>query len=194
MIDYRIEHHCFHGTTDKATRDIIKDKRFTINKRSNHWLGNGAYFFLNDFSKAEWWANNAVKNELKKNSSSTVAPSILYVPARMSKIELLDLNTEDGQMILVRFQKKLEQMNIRVKINNTHEYTEEEMTRITLCHALDFMHKLVKIKAASYTFQNAGKPFFFGDLKAYGIMNNRGQQICIFEQSTLDFEKMEKII
>lgn len=64
---------CFHGTSEKKALSIMMDQQFRVRNRSNHWLGNGVYFFVDDEKQAEWWARNQCRNAYD-------SPVVLYFP------------------------------------------------------------------------------------------------------------------
>lgn len=37
---------CYHGTDKASLLSILSSGVFIVNRRSDHWLGNGAYFLL----------------------------------------------------------------------------------------------------------------------------------------------------
>lgn len=191
-MNYVVKYNCFHGSTDEAIDEILKNKKFHFNKRDDHWLGNGVYFFIDDKSKADWWARQAVDKENKKYPHKYLEPCILYIEANVNKNELLNLNSENDQSILKNFIAFLKKNKIAVDFDCASN--DNVSSHILLCHVLDTFSKLEGYKASCYLFPNENKPYLFMELGKYGIMNNKGNQLCVYDQSILNFETTSKLI
>lgn len=178
--------HCFHGTTTNRFDEIVKDRKFIFKQRKNHWLGNGVYFFLDDREKAAWWAKTISRRE-------RAVPCIVYINGNAASNEVLDLNTESGQGILQGFIEFLKSQKIAIKVpeNNLSEDEQEHYFR---CIVMDLLTIEKGYKASCYLFPNSSKPYMFDDLMSYGIMNNKGNQLCVYDQSILDFNSLEKSV
>ncbi|MCI9389043.1 MAG: hypothetical protein HFH54_05070 [Lachnospiraceae bacterium] len=77
----------YHGTNSKY-RDSIEKNGLDPRKsthRSDHWLGQGVYFF-DDYRKAQWWASTLLLK--KRECSRLVYKSVIEAPEE----EVLDLD------------------------------------------------------------------------------------------------------
>jgi hypothetical protein len=75
----------YHGTTRKIADRIVAEKRFLITDRSHHWLGPGAYFFIDAPLRAYMWAVDAVGKE--GNDEPAVLMAKIYLE---DVLDLLD--------------------------------------------------------------------------------------------------------
>ena len=189
-MDYEKTFHCFHGTTMDSYEVIKETEEFIFEIRDNHWLGNGIYFFLDDQLKASWWARMAVQKKQKKNSTNNPEPCVLYIVAKVGIDEVIDLNVESGQNLLNDFISFLKENKIEISIPTDKQLTSEEQQHYFRCKVMDLLVETEGYKASCYLFPNESKPYIFKSLSNYGIMNNKGNQICVYDQSILDFSKM----
>jgi hypothetical protein len=185
MLNYKIDFHCFHGTTKESLDKIINNKKFEYEYRDNHWIGNGIYFFINDEGKGRWWAGNTVKKKAKEGI--VAEPSVLYMLIKIERQRLLDLNTEEGQEKLLKFIRYLKSEKRGIIIKKRTNEDEENLKRRILCKHLDLMVKVDKYQATLYQFANENKSYLFNEMRIYGIMNNCGNQLCVYDETLLDF-------
>ncbi|GKV66153.1 MULTISPECIES: hypothetical protein [unclassified Sporosarcina] len=188
-MDYNISFNCFHGTIKHFSDEIIKSRKFTIKKRNDHWLGSGVYFFINDKSKAEWWAKETRKLA-KRNIGTSKSPvdttrKILYLEANLNNRDLLDLDTEDGQRKFSEFNSHLERHNFKF-IRSTDDSATEHQAR---CEILDLLVEVESYKACSYTFESDRDELYKGT-KKYGILN-KGKQLSVYDQTIIDFDTLK---
>ena len=137
----------FHGTGLSNYESIIKTEKFSFDKRDDHWLGNGVYFFVDDFERAKRWAEG---NRPDKNT----APVVIETKFEFKQGELLDLDKSDGLKKLNDFARnfKTELQRKRVLINNTDEHKFH-------CKLLDaFVYRNKKYKAVCRTMNSSGNP------------------------------------
>lgn len=80
----------YHGTDEKAAKRIIKDG-FICKENSEHWLGNGIYFY-NDKSLARWWTTNPTN----KFGIHIEKPAIIECTIKIEEERVLNLCTLDG--------------------------------------------------------------------------------------------------
>lgn len=185
-IYYKRHFNCFHGTTTSTFSLIEKENKFNYNKRDDHWLGNGVYFFLNDFEKANWWAENAVKvaaRKIQKQVSTKIEPCTLYIEATTDSKKILDLNTENDQKKLHDFLLFLEEHQLNVNLKNLSIVEAR-------CTTMDLLTKSEDYDASCYLFPN--KHYQFKDLEKYGIVSNKGNQLCVYNQNIMDFSTLSK--
>jgi len=137
----------FHGTGLSNYENIVKTKSFSFKRRDDHWLGNGVYFFVDDFERAKRWAEG---NRPDKNT----APVVIETKFEFKQGELLDLDKSDGLKKLNDFARnfKTELQRKRVLINNTDEHKFH-------CKLLDaFVYRNKKYKAVCRTMNSSGNP------------------------------------
>ncbi|MBL3731780.1 hypothetical protein JIN86_19605 [Lysinibacillus sp. HST-98] len=192
MHNYLISYNCYHGTTSKNSNIIITNKEFTYEYREDHWLGNGVYFFIEDEMKGKWWARNAVKKE-KRLTNETHEPVVIYIMVNVERRNLLNLNTEEGQKILKEFNKFLKDNKKGIVIEKRAGETEVSKKRRALCTLLDLLSTSLDFKASCYLFGGSNIPNLFRLEGDYGLSNNNGNQLCVYDSSILDFNTYEEI-
>lgn len=169
-----ITYQCYHGTGEANSNEILSNRVFEFKYRSNHWLGQGVYFFINDFEKAKWWAESNRPDE-------HTSPVVLKCKVKLQKYELLDLNTETDLKKLddftYTFFKSLKKENITLKLNDIHEKN---------CKIIDmFLHINSEYKAIHRTFISTNtRPNRAG----FQMISD---QLCITDQSIIPFEEIE---
>lgn len=187
-IEYQITLNCFHGTIKHYADQVIQEKKFTIKRRDDHWLGNGVYFFINDREKAKWWSKEASKranfNEELKAIAGDTTEKVIYLETTLNNRELLDLDTENGQKRIKDFIDYL--LKRKSRITGIVSSGEEHKA---LCKILDLFAKTENVKATSYTFESNRKELFKG-LNRYGIVN-RGRQLSVYDQTIIDFKTLQ---
>ncbi|WP_125589926.1 hypothetical protein [Companilactobacillus jidongensis] len=100
----------YHGTTASKSKSIIGDGNFVFEERPDHWLGQGIYFFVNDYDAAVWWANQRYKNEKK---------AVIEYELEIDEGDLLDLDTLTGMRSFNEFMNKnKDSVTNKVNINN----------------------------------------------------------------------------
>lgn len=137
----------FHGTGLSNYKNIVKTKTFSFNKRDDHWLGNGVYFFVDDFKRAKKWAEG---NRPDKNTT----PVVIETEFEFEQGELLDLDKIDDLNKLDKFARdfKTELQRKRILINNIDENKFH-------CMLLDaFVIRNKKYKAVCRTMKSTGNP------------------------------------
>lgn len=190
---YEKTFHCFHGTTMESYNKILESKKFTFKPRENHWLGNGVYFFLDDVMKAEWWAQMAVEKELRNHKRKESSPCVLYIEAKVDIDKVIDLNNEKGQMILNQFISYLKENKIEISVKPNQKLSKKQQEHFFRCAVMDLLVESEGFKASCYLFPNDDKPYIFENLTDYGIINNKGNQLCVYDQSILDFTTMKNM-
>ncbi len=106
----------FHGT-DIISAKSIQNKGFTISKGDEHWLGDGAYFFVKGLcdpqtAAVKWAIVNAWDKKVRRNRYPTYA--VLQVSITSEEERILDLREQSGVEILEyvrrQCQRKLERL------------------------------------------------------------------------------------
>lgn len=171
----------FHGTTDKNFIEIKNSRQFKINRRNNHWLGNGVYFFLNDQRKAEWWSEMTVRNMRKRSThDSHIKKAVISCQIKVKNKKFLDLDTKDGKIKLKNFTIELEKIKPQISQKNIDEHE-------LLCVTIDLMVRYYDYDVVKYTFVDKKDNI---NLKKFGI-DGHGQQATVFNQSVINFDSLE---
>ncbi|MFT8669446.1 MAG: hypothetical protein ABF778_06855 [Liquorilactobacillus hordei] len=184
MNDFEVSYMCFHGTVDVYAKKIQQNKKFEIVKRKDHWLGNGAYFFVNDSQAADWWAKQSVQKYSRHNSGKRKGTKkVLSCKVCVLKSLLLDLDTQADQCKFQNFKTDLEKKRISVILN------KEKDEHVLTCLLLDLLVAMEEYKATKYTFT----------VNNYRIIDERyklrvnGVQLCVFDQNVIDFESIREV-
>lgn len=167
---------CYHGTDEASSQSILSNGKFIVNKRSDHWLGNGTYFFVNDFEKAKWWAKSVTKRKKDK-----LLPVVLYFDLNFDDLELLNLNTEADLGILDNFAEELfrdlEKHGFSIKLKDKHERN---------CFVLDqFFEKYPSYKGVRRTFDSTKKRT---GKSGFSVLSD---QLCIMDQTIIPFSEIK---
>ena len=184
MDDFEINYMCFHGTVDIYAKKIQQNKKFEIVKRKDHWLGNGAYFFINDSQVADWWAEQSVRRYSRHNNSRKKGEKkILSCRVCLLRSLLLDLDTQVDQQKFQKFKMDLEKMKVSAILNT------EKDEHVLTCWLLDLLVEIKEYKATKYTF---GVDNYRIVDKRYNLSVN-DVQLCVFDQSVIDFGSIREV-
>ncbi|AKI57061.1 hypothetical protein ACFKI6_07885 [Streptococcus agalactiae] len=109
----------YHGTGLSNYEEILKTQQFIYQKKKNHWLGNGIYFFVEDFTRAKRWAEG---NRPNKETEPVVIETNFYFESS----ELLDLDKSDDLSRLDAFARhfitELQRKRIQIRNMDEHEF------------------------------------------------------------------------
>lgn len=135
----------YHGTGLSNYEEILKTQKFRYEKRKNHWLGNGVYFFVEDFTRAKRWAEG---NRPNKETEPVVIETNFSFESR----ELLDLDKSDDLNELDTFARsfitELAQKRIQIRNIDEHEFQ---------CKLLDaFIYRNKNYQAICRTMNSTG--------------------------------------
>lgn len=138
-----MKENCYHGTNKSSWENIQKDNQFKFEKRFNHWLGQGIYFFPNDFERAKYWAN---LSEGKK--------VVLELLIEMSDNELLNLDTKADLEKLNLFAENHDEIFFKLFEDEGIESGHGELDEKTYhCILIDsFLEEFKEYRAVSRTF------------------------------------------
>lgn len=168
----------YHGTIKKYADSITTSKEFKFQRRKDHWLGNGVYFFVDDFDQASIWANICRKNALKKQLENT-EKVVFELNYTVDKADYLNLDSRTDRNKLDDFIVELQEMGTEINSADRHN---------AMCLILDFYVEYNGLKATKYTFSNEKNE---GNLKPLGI-ENHGEQFCIYDIDSIDFSKVRR--
>ncbi|MFD1124138.1 hypothetical protein ACFQ22_02010 [Lentilactobacillus raoultii] len=168
---------CYHGTSKERFLSIRRCKKFKFKRRTNHWLGQGIYFFVEDKSKAQWFAcsNPNLRGSVK---------CVIKVKIKVDEQVFLNLDTEKGRNSLEAFAEQLQNLSIKL--------TPQSDNATCRCLIIDAFIKYHNIKAVKYTFADDKLTY-----KALNLENdfqnrirNTGIQINVIDQSIIDFKSL----
>lgn len=192
----------FHGTCSKWRRSIDVDglDPSKTNHRSDHWLGQGVYFFDDD-EKAMWWAN--VKTRENRGSYALIYEADIEALDE----EILDL---DDNSQLDHFMNEILQALPQIKksgkaIGKMPIFTDEKMRAVFF----DYYKKKHNISVIIHTFQKNAVNYVTHRnpnelhtqkqiMKAIGIYYKE-RQICVsnkdcIKSQTLIYNEEEEVI
>lgn len=173
---------CFHGTSNDNCEIIKSTKKFTYKNRTNHWLGQGVYFFVEDFDKAKWFVKVSRSPYLKDKKKCIIEVSI-----KVAKEKLLNLDTEQGRKNLSDFKNEL----IKKKILMIGSRAIESNSELR-CLIIDAYINYFNVDAVKYTFSD--DKIIYKNLNAndseYDRIQNTGTQINVVNQSVINFDNM----
>ncbi|MNO83556.1 hypothetical protein D3C76_748710 [compost metagenome] len=82
----------YHGTNEKHSRNILQNGfKIQKEKRKDHWLGTGVYFFREDMEQALVWACDRYKNEKDINEAH-----VIKYDTDVNNENFLNLDTRGG--------------------------------------------------------------------------------------------------
>lgn len=188
--DLNLPFWCYHGTLMESAEKIREQKKFVCERKSTHWLGNGIYFFVDDSSKAKWWAQEHAKNIYKKDGLEKPT-AYIRVKVDTLKRDLLNLDTEDDRQILDKhakdFRRKISSISFR---GRSTDLTSQEIRTMIF----EYIIQSKGYKAIKYTFSNTKlsyENFNQGfSLKNEQYLKNNGTQLVVLDQSLINFETL----
>lgn len=169
---------CYHGTTQDSKDLIIKEKEFTYKKRKNHWLGYGAYFFLEDKDKAIWFINANTNPEVLNKPKCIITAKI-----QIADKKILNLDTEADRKKLSEFVKSLEKENLNIpNVKNDEKH----------CLIINLYVEYFEMQAVKYTFHD--NKIAYDDLNVcnadYSEISNNNIQLNVIDQKIIDFDNL----
>lgn len=139
----------YHGTSKEAYAQI-EENGFLYKKRKNHWLGQGVYFFYEDYEQAEWWAGQCrtVKYE---QQSPCVLQAIIQVPHN----RVLNTDTTPGRK---KFNASLQEILKAISENNIefNNVNKEYAKQCIICASFD---NIKDVDVILKVFENSKKSY-----------------------------------
>lgn len=183
-------YNCFHGTT-RTVANIVKDtSKFQYNLRNDHWLGNGIYFFIEDYDKAKWWAKTLARRERKSKAS------VISLVATIQRNKILDLDAEKERKDFYQFvldfiaaNPVIEGLDFTYTSSPSDENIDMNEAKLR-CFMLDLIQKINNYDACKYTFVDDKLTYSLPNVNSSLIRNN-GVQLCIYNQSVIDFSTLQ---
>jgi hypothetical protein len=181
--DFLVEILAFHGTTESAAKKIVASKNFQIGTyRRDHWLGQGVYFFREDYRQALIWAYYKIKNAPELSDENA---GVVYTKINVRLDEFLNLDTRGGLEYFRRYLTELKQFmernGIKIKIDNP-----EKKKFILMCYYCDKLPKNIKVIQRTYKVTSS---VFEQDENLSSVnMDLHGTQICVRDTSVFDYQ------
>lgn len=177
-----MEFKAYHGTTLSNAKSILKDRHFTYKRRVNHWLGNGAYFFIEDRDAAKWWSS-CIKDQGKK--------AVLSVDIQIDESDLLDLDSMGGSKEFMDFYNDLKDAPFQFKFTEEeqdfiHKHPKEK-NHVIWSKILELYMQLNPYRACCRTFEVNVNKFKIEEIGFYA----QERQLNIKDQQLIDFDRIE---
>ncbi|MGQ2375825.1 hypothetical protein [Companilactobacillus zhachilii] len=158
----------------------MKNRKFKFQHRINHWLGDGIYFFVNDFEAASWWAKNRFSDGV-----------VIYGKLQIEKDNLLDLDTLEGakklELVIDDFKKNGYDINLTDEDSKFIKNHPKDLENIQRSKFLTLASELLDFKACSYSFPINVKRY--DNIIKYGI-TPKERQLNIIDQSIINFDNL----
>ncbi|MGG3800644.1 hypothetical protein [Metabacillus fastidiosus] len=184
MPDFTLNILSFHGTHESVARNIVAHKNFLIGDiRPDHWLGQGVYFYREDYKQALVWATYKIKGRKELHGENA---AVVYTHIEVQKSQFLNLDTRDG---LSYYKDFLKTINRTIKDTKLEIEVQEDKKKILLmCLYCDMLPENIKIIQRTYPV-NSREFDSEEDLKEMG-MHLHGTQVCVRDTSVIQYNTM----
>ncbi|MCM2674072.1 hypothetical protein [Alkalicoccobacillus plakortidis] len=179
-VSYEVKINGFHGTIDYYSKRILLTKEFTYQYRDNHWLGQGIYFYRDDYDQAYWWSGKTrdLERKRRKIKGKALRRKVIKCDFTLMSENMINLDTDTGKRIFKSEQSRVHE-GITFKISDHADASNKYR-----CALIDLFDN--KFKVIQYTFietreKKANKDSLFKEL---GIVQN-GVQICVRDPEVL---------
>lgn len=118
----------YHATTKDKSQNILKNG-FDISKsreENYEWLGDGVYFWEEDYYAVQWNIIDLEKNKKNKSMDSLKEYAIIKSKLKVNKLKLFELSSPEGSMIYNEFKNQLKDKFIK---EGYGEYVDELLKR-----------------------------------------------------------------
>lgn len=174
----------FHGTSEKFANIILKEKNFKMGHvRDDHWLGQGIYFFREDYSQAQTWAKYKIKNttSLIGHNAAVINTNIFVL-----NNNFLNLDTKSGLDYFKNFLESYDEYakEMKIEINVRDDDPKKETKLMCLyCNVLPDEIKLIQrtFRVESNFFDKSN------ELREVGL-HLHGVQICIRDKNIINYQ------
>jgi hypothetical protein len=166
----------FHGTDHQSTASIYcHGFRFPGNPREDHYLGQGIYFFREDWQQARVWAEIKIMRVDELEGSS---PCIIKAYIRVPERKFLNLDTRWGMRELAQHLQTI-QGELRKK-----EKTIRGSPQVLRCFIMDLLPR-ERFYVIQRTFSVPSK---YDNINAFQQMglSLHGVQICVGDLSVIE--------
>ncbi|OBW55699.1 hypothetical protein [Bacillus cereus] len=173
----------YHGTEHDLAMGIVSDTAFTAQYREDHWLGQGVYFFREDYKQAETWAFFKMKAH-KKTGKLAVIEKEIYVDRK----NILNLNSREGMQYFKKFREALDQF---LQEENIEITTNKENPHMLRCFYCDRLPKEVKVVEA--IFEGDSKLNELDQLKDLEV-KLKGIQVCVRDLDLINKQPIKIVL
>ncbi|MFO7701502.1 MAG: hypothetical protein R6V37_00760 [Psychroflexus maritimus] len=174
----------FHGCDQEVRDEIVSQKLKNLKPSENlyDWLGNGIYFWENNYDRALQYAKEIKKNP-QKSTSRIETPSVLGAVIDLGYcMDLLDSNYLEllkiGYKLLTETNKK---HGLEIPKNKSIEKNGDLLLRHLDCAVIETVHQFIKENKESNEFDSVRGVFFEGNelYKNAGFKEKNHIQIAI---------------
>lgn len=141
----------YHGTTKENAENIL-NSGYKLSQKSNLWLGDGIYFFIEDIFSFKWCLS-LHKNKIDKYNKEDIIDkmAILKSEVQIEEERLLDFTLLSGQILFDKAYKRMKESSLKFKekLNNGKNverlvinYMFNEMNYIKKYDAIKQMYRL----------------------------------------------------
>lgn len=99
----------YHATTLEKSKQILKEG-FQISKTTKdnlEWLGNGVYFWEDDYYAVQWNVIDIEKHNKNKNEQNLKYYSILKSIIKVNEIKIFEISSPEGSIVFNELKNKL---------------------------------------------------------------------------------------
>ncbi|EAC7842407.1 hypothetical protein ARX50_02220 [Listeria monocytogenes] len=158
---------------------ILRSKEFRSQKRDNHWLGNGVYFFIDDPLSAHIWPTLHKVNHGKKTC-------IIFCEVGVPRDRLLDLDTEADLKLFEDYLEGIKE-HYRVEIIGA----TDARIRCFVMDTLPVKGQKNAIDAIKYTFVKNPRVNKDYSLSVEMNIQAHGPQLCVRNQECINKDSLK---
>jgi hypothetical protein len=169
----------FHGTIKKYAENIIKTKNFKPQLRNDHWLGQGTYFFREDYDQASWWSIMAKRKAMKEGNVTELEclPLVIACDFQVQDDKMLNLDTDSGKGFLKAFYQENQELLDSIQFTKDGELASSDHER--RCMIIDLI-PIEIIKVVQYTFRKTGDTGYNKESIFLNLgIEQSGIQVCV---------------
>lgn len=174
--------YAYHGTTLSAAKEILASKKFDLGKqRDDHWLGQGSYFFREDWESAKIWASTKIANVPELNDET---PCVIETKVDATSNNFLNLDSRSGMKRFERYLSDLKQNGFGIR---SEEFLEKTQAKIR-CYLMSLLPQDIWI--IQRTFRVNSK---YDDIQEFRFMglHLHGTQVCVRNQLAILHDTMD---
>ena len=146
--------------------------------------------FIEDYDKAKWWAKTLARRERKSKAS------VISLVATIQRNKILDLDAEKERKDFYQFvldfiaaNPVIEGLDFTYTSSPSDENIDMNEAKLR-CFMLDLIQKINNYDACKYTFVDDKLTYSLPNVNSSLIRNN-GVQLCIYNQSVIDFSTLQ---
>lgn len=179
-----ITYEVYHGTS-RTNANVIVKQGFKITHNEEHWLGYGAYFYL-EIDLAEHWAK--IQHLKFGTKSSTKNPAVLKAYLRAAPSTVIDMRLLSDYNNLKKMYKEffdecksaLTQRGLMGEIKSTNAKNKLR------CAFFNWVNKNYEVEVVIGTFQKKSKYIIYNDDKTEQMWDTMRTpfievQVCVFD-------------